>query len=69
MKYSQALFHKYPPPPEIDLSKEEIEELAEVLKDQPMTIDPPTPEDLETWGLESVEQYAIFDAYACWRCC
>lgn len=69
MMYTAALFNKYPPPPEIELEREEIGELQDLLMDKPISTALPEPEDLKLWGLESPEQYAIYDAYVTWRYC
>lgn len=67
--YTKALFDKYPPPPELEgeLSGEEIEDLIALLDGKPMRIAAPEDYALAAWGLECYEQYAIYDAYACYR--
>lgn len=64
--YSEELFDRYPPPPELEgeLSEEEIGELKVLLGGKPMRIAAPNHKDLESWGLQCYEQYAIYDAYA-----
>lgn len=65
--YCQALFDKWPPLPEFELAQGDVQYLAEMLEGRPMRIASPSPEDLQLWGLECYEQYAIYDAYACCR--
>lgn len=67
--YTAELFDRYPPPPELadDMTAEDVQEVRSLLEGKEMRIASPTPESLAAWGLDSYEQYAIYDAYACFR--
>lgn len=69
--YTAELFDRYPPPPELaeELSAEDVQAVRSLFEGWQMRIAPPSPRSLAAWGLDSYEQYAIYDAYACVRYC
>lgn len=69
--YTAELFDRYPPPPELadEMSAEDVLEIRSLFEGKEMSIAPPSPNSLAAWRLDSYEQYAIYDAYACCRFC
>ena len=64
--FTEALFNIYTPPPEADLTEEDVMQLNQAVIWQRMMVPRPTPEQLVARNKDSNEHYAVWHLYASW---
>lgn len=62
-RFTDKLFDMYPPPQDLEWSKEDLELIKAECRGQRMLLPSPTLEQLQAWNLSSYEQFCIMNAY------